>query len=106
MTKMIRTQLVLAAAVALASAVCFAGTSGDATYAAKCKMCHGPAGTPANAAMAKSMGIKPTSDPAIKALSVAQIKEAVLKGKGKMHPIAGLSDAQAQDVSEFFHSLK
>jgi mono/diheme cytochrome c family protein len=101
---MIRSQVVLAVVVSLAGAVGFAQSGGEATYKTKCAMCHGAAGTP-SAGMAK-MGIKPTSDPDIKKLSVDQISAAVKAGKGKMHPIAGLTDAQVKDVSVYFHSLK
>jgi len=105
MTKMIRSQVVLAVVVSLAGAVGFAQSGGEATYKSKCAMCHGAAGTP-SAGMAKAMGIKPTSDPAIKGLTVAQVETAVKAGKGKMKPVAGLTDAQVKDVSAYFHSLK
>jgi len=105
MTKMIRSQVVLAVVVSLAGAVGFAQSGGEATYKTKCAMCHGATGTP-SAGMAKAMGIKPASDPAIKALTVAQVETAVKSGKGKMKPVAGLSDAQVKDVSAYFHSLK
>jgi mono/diheme cytochrome c family protein len=105
MTKIIRTQLVLAAAIALACAVSFAQSGGEATYKTKCAACHGPAGTP-SAGMAKAMGIKATSDPEIKKLTVDQIAAVVKAGKGKMHPVAGLTDAQIKDVSVFYHGLK
>jgi mono/diheme cytochrome c family protein len=104
MTKMIRSQVVLAVVVSLASAVGFAQSGGEATYKTKCAMCHGAAGTP-SAGMAK-MGIKPVSDPAMKALTTAQIETTVKAGKGKMHPVAGLTDAQIKDVSTYFKSLK
>lgn len=104
MMKMLRSQLVLAAAVALAGVMCFA-QDGAATYKAKCAMCHGPAGTP-SAGMAKAMGIKPASDPSIKALTVAQIEAVVKSGKGKMKPIAGLTDEQVKSVAAYFKTLK
>jgi mono/diheme cytochrome c family protein len=104
MTKMFRSPVVLAAVVTLASAVCFAQSGGEAVYKAKCAMCHGATGTP-SAGMAK-MGIKPASDPAMKALTVAQIESAAKSGKGKMHPVAGLSDAQVKDVATYFKTLK
>jgi mono/diheme cytochrome c family protein len=104
MMKSIRSQVVLAIAVCLASAVGFA-QSGDATYKSKCAMCHGATGTP-SAGMAKMMGIKPASDPAIQALTVDQISAAIKSGKGKMKPIAGLTDAQIKDVAAFYHGLK
>ncbi len=104
MKNMLRSQFVLAAAVALAGAMCFA-QDGAATYKAKCAMCHGPAGIP-NPNMAKAMGIKPVSDPAIKALTLAQIEATVKNGKGKMKPVAGLTDAQVKAAAEYFKSLK
>ena len=104
MMKSIRSQVVLAALVCLTGAMSFA-QSGDATYKAKCGTCHGATGTP-SAGMAKAMGIKATSDPAIQKLTPAEIAAVVKSGKGKMHPVAGLSDAQIKDVSAFFKTLK
>jgi mono/diheme cytochrome c family protein len=104
MTKTIRSQVVLAAMVALASSVCFAQSGGEATYKSKCAMCHGPAGTP-SAGMIK-MGVKPASDPDIKKLTVAEISTVIKSGKGKMHPVAGLSDDQIKDVAAFYKGLK
>jgi mono/diheme cytochrome c family protein len=68
-------------------------------------MCHGPTGTP-SAGMAKAMGIKPASDPSMQALKVADIEAAVKNGKGKMKPVAGLTDAQVKDVAAYFMTLK
>ena len=104
MRKSVRSHVALAAMVVLASAMSFAD-DGAATYKAKCAMCHGPSGTP-SAGMAKAMGIKPASDPSMKALTVAQIEAAVKNGKGKMKPVAGLSDAQVKDVAAYFKTLK
>ncbi|MGB9409144.1 MAG: cytochrome c [Terracidiphilus sp.] len=101
---MIRTQMVLTVAVLLASAVCFAQSGGEATYKAKCAMCHGATGTP-SAGMAK-MGVKPVSDPAIKKLTAAEMFTSIKNGKGKMKPIAGLTDAQIKDVAAFYKGLK
>ena len=104
MTKSIRSQVVLAVVIAMASAAGFA-QSGDATYKAKCAGCHGAAGTP-SPAMGKMMGIKPASDPAIQALSVDQIIATIKNGKGKMKPIAGLTDAQIKEVAAYYKGLK
>jgi mono/diheme cytochrome c family protein len=104
MQKKIRSQVVLAATLALAGAMGFAD-DGGAIYKAKCAMCHGATGTP-SAGMAKSMGIKAASDPAMAALSVDQISAVVKNGKGKMHPVAGLSDPDVKSVATFFKSLK
>jgi mono/diheme cytochrome c family protein len=105
MTKMTRSLLVLAAVVSLAGTVSFAQSTGEATYKAKCQMCHGATGTP-SAGMAKAMGIKAASDPDIQKLTVAQVSAAVKDGKGKMKLIAGLTDEQIKEVSAFYKGLK
>jgi mono/diheme cytochrome c family protein len=105
MMKSIRSEAVVVVALSLASALGFAETPGDATYKAKCASCHGATGTP-SAGMAKMMGIKAASDPAIKALTDVQMVAAVKDGKGKMKPIAGLTDAQIKDVVAYYRGLK
>jgi|SRR5271157_2295492 mono/diheme cytochrome c family protein len=97
MKKTIRSLLVLAAVACLAGAVGFAQSSGDATYKAKCAMCHGAAGVP-SPGMAKAMGVKAASEPEIKHLTAEQMLNAVKNGKGKMKPVAGLTDAQMKDA--------
>jgi mono/diheme cytochrome c family protein len=104
MMKSIRPQVVLAVVISMTSAVGFA-QSGDATYKAKCAACHGATGTP-SAGMAKMMGIKAVSDPDIQKLTVDQMSAAIKGGKGKMKPIAGLTDAQIKDVATFYKGLK
>jgi mono/diheme cytochrome c family protein len=104
MTKSTRSKVVLAVVFAMTSAAGFA-QSGDATYKAKCAGCHGATGTP-SAGMAKMMGIKPASDPSIQALTVAQISTTITTGKGKMKPIAGLSDADIKAVATYYKGLK
>jgi mono/diheme cytochrome c family protein len=101
---MIRTLFVLTAAVSLAGTLAFAD-SGEATYKAKCATCHGSAGTP-SPGIAKMMGVKPASDPSVKALSVAEMTAVVKSGKGKMKPVAGLTDPQIKDVVTYFRTLK
>jgi mono/diheme cytochrome c family protein len=105
MTKMIRSLLVLAVVACLAGAVGFAQSTGEATYKAKCAMCHGATGVP-SAGMAKAMGVKPASDPAIKKLTAAEMFTSVKNGKGKMKPIAGLSEAQIKDAVSYYRGLK
>lgn len=104
MTKRLRSQIVLAAAVLLAGSMCFA-QSGAADYKSKCAICHGRAGIP-SAGMAKAMGIKPAPDPAMQALTVAQISATIKNGHGKMRPVAGLSNAQVTAVAAYFKTLK
>ena len=105
MTKTMQSLLVVAVTICLAGALGFAQSGGEATYKAKCASCHGATGTP-NAGMAKMMGIKAASDPDIQKLSVDQIVTAIKDGKGKMKPIAGLTDPQIKDVATFYKGLK
>jgi len=82
------------------SGLTFAGaTEGKAVFASKCQACHGPDGVPKES-MAKAMGLKPLS------ASTADVKEVVTKGKGKMKPVAGLTDQQLSDVAAYVQSLR
>jgi mono/diheme cytochrome c family protein len=105
MTQTIRSLMMLAMVVFLAGAMCFAQPSGQATYTAKCQMCHGAAGVP-SAGIAKMMGVKPVTDPSIQALTVEQMIAAVKNGKGKMKPITGLTDEQIKAAVVYYRSLK
>ncbi|MGC9158007.1 MAG: c-type cytochrome [Terracidiphilus sp.] len=106
MTKTIRSLLVLAAAACLAGAMGLAQSSGQAVYRAHCQGCHGANGV-ASPGMAKMMGIKPVTDPAIKKLTEAQMFTAVKNGKGKMHPFAGkLTDPQIKAAVAYYRGLK
>ena len=99
-----RFMIVLAALGMMMSTAAFA-EDGAALYKAKCAGCHGATGTP-SAGMAKALGIKAASDPDIQKLTVAQISATVKDGKGKMKPIAGLTDEQIKEVSAFYKGLK
>jgi mono/diheme cytochrome c family protein len=105
MTKTIRSLIVLAVAVVMTSAVCLAQSGGEATYKAKCQSCHGAAGVP-NPGIAKLMGVKPVSDPDIKKLTVDEMIAAVKNGKGKMKPVAGLTEPQIKEAVIFYRGLK
>jgi len=96
MIRALRSQLLLAVIIFWAGSACFAQSSGQATYKAKCQTCHGATGTP-SPGMAKMMGIKPLSDPDI---------AAVKNGKSKMKPVTGLTDAQIKDAVAFYRGLK
>ena len=103
MTHAIKAAAVLLLA-ALVSMPAIAQTSGADTYKAKCAMCHGAAGIP-NPMMAKNMGIKAITDPAIKNLTVAQMIAAVKDGKGKMKPVAGIADAQIKEAVIYYRGF-
>lgn len=100
-----RFAVALAAAVLLAGAGAFAQSSGEAVYKAKCQSCHGAQGVP-NAGIAKMMGVKPASDPAVKAHSEAQMIALTESGKGKMPAFKGkLTDAQIKDSVAYFRTF-
>ena len=105
MTKRMRSELVLAAVIALAGSVGFAQAAGEAVYKANCQSCHGSTGTP-NPGIAKSMGVKPANDPEYKKATDDQMIAAVKDGKGKMKPYSGkLTDTQIKDAVSYFRSL-
>ncbi len=104
MKKTIRFQVALAAVIFLAGAVGFA-QSGEATYKAKCQMCHGAKGL-ADTPAGKAMKVKPATDPSVKKLTEAQMIEATDKGMGKMQPYKGkLTDAQIKEVVDYFRTF-
>jgi len=102
MKRITRSLVVLAAIASFAGTMSFA-QSGEATYKAKCQMCHGPTGTPPPA-LAKMLGVKPASE--YKNVSVAEMISSVKIGKNKMKPVSGLSDAQIMDVVAYFRTLE
>lgn len=95
---------VAVAAVILMAAAGYA-QSGEATYKAKCQMCHGAAGM-ADSGAGKAMKVKPVSDPDVRKMPEAQMIAAVQNGMGKMQPYKGkLSDAQIKDAVTYFRTF-
>ncbi len=82
---------ILAAVFVLAFATT-ASADAAATYASKCKMCHGAAGE--GSAMAKAP---------IKGIAEAKVLKAINEGAGKMKPVK-IDDAAA--VAKFVAGLK
>jgi mono/diheme cytochrome c family protein len=104
MRKSSRIQVALAAVILLTGAVSFA-QSGEATYKAKCQSCHGAAGVP-SPAMAKAMGVKPATDPAVKSESEAKMISVTTNGAGKMPAFKGkLTDAEIKASVDFFRTF-
>jgi cytochrome c6 len=88
-----------------AGASSFAQSTAEATYKAKCQMCHGAAGM-ADSPAGKSMKVLPVSDPAVKNMSEAKMVEAVHNGAGKMQPYKDkLSDQDIKDVVAYFRAF-
>lgn len=105
MSRTIRFGAALAVAILFAGAAGFAQSSGEAVYKAKCQSCHGAQGVP-NPGIAKMMGVKPVSDPAVKAHSAAEMVAITTNGKAKMPAFKGkLTDAQIKDSVEYLRSL-
>jgi len=105
MIKTIRYQAVLAAVFALAGAVSFAQSSGEATYKAMCLKCHGAAGM-SDTALGKTLKVKLVTDPAVKNMTETRMIDATKNGMGKMQPYKGkLSDAQIKDSVTYFRKF-
>src|SRR5215470_4225787 len=83
-------------ALSLVTATAKADT-GEATFKAKCAMCHGPDGkgeTPTG----KSMKVKDFSSEDVQKMSDADLSAAITNGKGKMPPYKTLSADQVKDL--------
>ena|SRR5271165_6752597 len=100
MTKRIQRFGVLSLMVLATGTMSFAQDSGEATYKAKCAMCHGATGmgdTPAG----KSMKVMPFTKS-----TEADMITITTNGKGKMPAFKGkLTDAQIKDVVAYTHTL-
>jgi len=102
MKKQIRSQVALAAVLALSGVMGFA-QAGQAVYKSNCQACHGSSGTP-SPGIAKMMGIKPASE---YKSSEKEMIEAVTNGKAKMKAFSGkLSAEQIKDAVAYFRTLK
>ena len=97
--------IVLMVAAVFAGTASFAQSGGAAVYKAKCQSCHGAQGVP-NPGLAKNMGVKPASDPAVKSMTAAQMIAITTDGKGKMPSFKGkLTDAQIKDSVDYFRTF-
>jgi cytochrome c553 len=81
--------------------------AGKAVFDKRCKMCHGADGQ-GNPGMAKVLGttIQDLGSPEVQKMSDADIKKIITSGKGKMKPVAGLSDADMDNVIAHIRTLK
>src|SRR3954469_4611346 len=104
MRKRVRSHVALTAMLSVGCLVSFA-QSGEATYKAKCLMCHGATGM-ADSGAGKAMKVKPVTDPDVKKMSEADMIKATENGMGKMTAFKGkLSDAEIKSSVEYFRSL-
>jgi cytochrome c6 len=99
MKRCIQRASVLGLMILSAGTMSFAQASGEATYKAKCAMCHGATGqgdTPAG----KSMKVVPFAKTA-----ESDMITITTNGKGKMPAFKGkLTDAQIKDVNDYIHT--
>jgi mono/diheme cytochrome c family protein len=79
---------------------------GKEVYTAKCVSCHGTNGE-GKPAIAKMFNVTqaPLASKEVQAKTDAQLTEVILKGKGKMKPVA-VTEKQAADVVAFVRTLK
>ena len=102
-SKMVR-KAAVAAVLTIVAAGCWAQT-GQATYTAKCQMCHGAAGM-ADSGAGKAMKVKPATDPDVKKMSEEEMITATKNGMGKMKPFKdSLSEAQIKDAVIYFRTF-
>jgi mono/diheme cytochrome c family protein len=90
-------------ALAMESTTARADTA-EATFKAKCAMCHGPDGkgeTPTG----KSMKVKDFGSEDVQKMSDADLSAAITNGKGKMPPYKTLSADQVKDLVAYVRGL-
>ena len=105
MKSSIRVAVALAGFALSVSAVCFAQSSGEAVYKAKCMNCHGPTGL-ANSGIGKLMKVKPVTDPEVKKFTEAEMIDLVRNGMGKMQPYKDeLTAAQIKASVDYFRTF-
>jgi mono/diheme cytochrome c family protein len=80
---------------------------GKELYTAKCAPCHGPNGE-GKAAIAKMFNVTlpALASKDVQSKSDADLKKVITTGKGKMKPVAGITDSQASDVVAYIRTLK
>ena len=78
---------------------------GADVYKSKCLSCHGATGVPSHE-VAKYVGVKPVTDPAVKGMSKEQMIDITRNGSGKMPAFKGkLTDGEIKDSVSYFRTL-
>ena len=96
---------VMLAAFALMSAPAKAdAAAAEATYKAKCAMCHGPDGK-GETATGKMMKVKDFASEDVQKMSDADLSSAISAGKGKMPPFKTLSADQVKDLVAYVRAF-
>ena len=81
-----------------------ADNTAEATYKAKCAMCHGPDGK-GETSTGKMMKVKDFASEEVQKMSDADLTDAVGKGKGKMPPFKTLTADQVKDLVGYVRAL-
>jgi mono/diheme cytochrome c family protein len=84
----IATLMIVAMVFTLVSAPLMAQSAGEALYAQKCKVCHGPDGG-GDTMMGKKLGVKDLRSAEVQKQTDAQINDIITKGKDKMVGFGG-----------------
>jgi mono/diheme cytochrome c family protein len=81
--------------------------AGKTVFTNRCKMCHGADGK-GNPAMARMLKVEfqAMDSEYVQTKTDSEIREVIVKGKGKMAAVRGLTDEQLADVIAFLRSLK
>jgi mono/diheme cytochrome c family protein len=80
--------------------------AGKAVYTKRCGMCHGPAGEPKEA-IAKMMKVemRHLGSKEVQAKKDDELRTIIVKGKGKMKPVAGVTDKELATLVAYVRTL-
>jgi mono/diheme cytochrome c family protein len=92
------------ALVVLSSSMARADNTAEATYKAKCAMCHGPDGK-GETATGKAMKAGDFASAEVQKMSDMELSDAISKGKGKMPAYKTLTPDQVKDLVAYIRSL-
>jgi cytochrome c6 len=96
--------LVLAAIAFLSSPAKADTAAAEATYKAKCAMCHGADGK-GETATGKAMKVNDFASEAVQKMSDADLTDAIAKGKAKMPAFKTLTADQVKDLVAYVRSF-
>jgi mono/diheme cytochrome c family protein len=88
----------------LSSSTARADNTAEATYKAKCAMCHGPDGK-GETATGKAMKAGDFESPDVQKMSDADLADAIAKGKGKMPAYKTLTSDQVKDLVAYVRAF-
>jgi mono/diheme cytochrome c family protein len=100
-----RSLAVLTALLLSLSTLCFAGSTGEAVYKAKCQNCHGVSGM-ADTPVGLALKIKPVSDASVRKFTHSDMDNCTRNGIGKMQAFKDkLTDEEIKASVTYFRSL-